>query len=165
MTSLVGTGPTSAGDERVLLAAKTLRMALTGAVPSETDEAGATCGQGVASPYRFPPVAQRELSLSSCSAMSADGAQRSVSVLRRAGEDSAPLGLVGVPWAASKDTAPEVGITTLEDVVVFDVAIGGARYFLATQRTRVEKEGSCAACHGESRKGKANPHPFRERNP
>jgi len=56
-----------------------------------------------------------------------------------------------------------VGVLTLDDMVVFDVSIGGARYHLAAPRESVERLGSCAACHGGSRRGKANPHVFKQR--
>ena len=51
------------------------------------------------------------------------------------------------------------------DVVVFDVSIGRAKYYLATRWDNVAGTPSCAACHGPARADnpRRNPHTFVDR--
>jgi hypothetical protein len=122
-----------------------------------------SCDEGAASPHRFPPVRHGELSLASCSSDGADADPRSVSVLRGA-DAKDPRGLVVVP-TDGKSTSTDVGWTRVDDVVVFDVTIGGAKYYLATRWSSVAGTESCAACHGPARASNPsrNPHMFFER--
>jgi hypothetical protein len=152
--------PTSAADEGVLLAARTLRMAMQGSVPADPDG----CKEGPDSPYRFPPIAEKELALQGCARKAEGGAV--VAVLEGDAKDGAakasPRSLVAVAWPQGRG-GPEIGVTYVDEVVVFDVGLGGAKYYLATPLETIQARGQCFACHGTSREGKANPHVFRER--
>jgi hypothetical protein len=153
---------TSAADPRAL-AAQALREASRGEL--EAGETGVACGERqAASPHRFPPVSGGEFSLTSCDT---DGRERSVSVLTKEGAPKELRGLVAVPWDG-KSTSTDVGWKRVgDDVVVFDVSIGGVKYYLATRWATVSGTTSCAACHGEARSSKPdrNPHHIFERKP
>lgn len=144
----------------VRLAAQTYERAARGAPGAQGTVTGCEDGSA-ASPHRFPPVRSGELSLTSCANDGADA--RSVSVLRGA-DAKDPRGLVVVP-ADGKSTSTDVGWTRVDDVVVFDVTIGGAKYYLATRWSSVAGTESCAACHGPLRASSPsrNPHAFVER--
>jgi hypothetical protein len=150
---------TSAADPRAL-AAKALREAARGRL--EGRETGLACGERQpASPHRFPPVSGGEFALASCDTED----ERSVSVLTKEGAPKELRGLVAVPWDG-KSTSTDVGWTRVgDDVVVFDVSIGGVKYYLATRWSTVAGTTSCAACHGEARASKPerNPHHIFER--
>jgi hypothetical protein len=155
--------PTHAADEAVL-AAETARGARDGRLPGPP---GAACEQGVASPYRFPLVAKGELEIAGCGPTK--DASGVVSVVNTQEDPKHSRALVSVP-ARADAPAPsgrgrDVGVLVLDDMVVFDVALGGARYYLAAPRESVDRLGSCAACHGSSRDGQRNPHRFLERAP
>jgi hypothetical protein len=146
----------------VRLAARTYERAAREGAAMRGDVPG-SCDEGAASPHRFPPVRSGELSIASCSNDGADSDPRSVSVLR--GTDTKdPRGLVVVP-TDGKSTSTDVGWTRVDDVVVFDVTIGGAKYYLATRWSSVEGTETCAACHGPTRASNPsrNPHMFFER--
>jgi hypothetical protein len=151
-------------DAAAVDAARTLEEALNGTVAGLA--AGpAGCEQGTASPYRFPAVRSRELELATC--VQTDGKDRSVSVLRTGADARTPRALVSVATAtAPSGRAPVIGVTEIGEAVVFDVSIGGAKYYLAAPRAFVAApRGSCAACHGTSREGKADPHTWSRRHP
>jgi hypothetical protein len=154
--------PESHAQDEATLAADAARGARSGRLPGP---AGATCEHAVASPYRFPLVANGELRIAGC--RPTEDAEGVVSVVGGM-EGLAPRGLVSVraptpPPPSGK--APDVGVLTLEDMVVFDVSLGGVRYTLAAPRESVERLGRCAACHSTSRDGQENPHRFVERQP
>ena len=146
----------------VRLAAQTYERAAREGSATRGEVAG-SCDDGAASPHRFPPVRSGELSLASCSSDGPDADPRSVSVLRGA-DTKDPRGLVVVP-TDGKSTSTDVGWTRVNDVVVFDVTIGGAKYYLATRWSSVAGTESCAACHGPTRASNPsrNPHTFFER--
>ena len=79
-----------------------------------------------------------------------------------------------VGWAATRETeevaGPNIGMTVLKNFVVFDVARGRSREYLAVARPlydalerRYPNRASCAVCHNRSRDGAANPHDIRLR--
>jgi hypothetical protein len=144
-------------SEEARLAAAAARRARAGVLPGPS---GATCEEGVASPYRFPLVARGELAIAGCRPLE-EGASVSVLTARGGMADSRGLVTTRSPAAgAPTGRAPDVGVLALDDMVVFDVSIGGARYHLAAPRETVDRLGSCAACHGTSREGQENPHRF-----
>jgi hypothetical protein len=153
----------TADDPRVLLAARALRAAASRPVPGEAVETGVACGDPQpVSPHRFPPVAGGELDIASCDTHEA---RTSVSVLVKEGAPKDVRTLVAVPWDG-KSTSTDVGWTRLDDdVVVFDVSLGGVKYYLATRWAEVAGTTSCAACHGPARAGtpERNPHHIFER--
>jgi hypothetical protein len=124
-----------------------------------------TCGaQDATSPFRFPLVERRELGVRGCvgpdeGAGASAGTEQAL-LYRLADRDL--VGYVAVPDARAP-RGPEIGVTRLSDVIVFDVHLGGAAYYLAVKREKVDREGNCAACHGSSKKGEQNPHRFKER--
>jgi hypothetical protein len=154
-------GQTTSADDPRALAARTLREAAGRTLPS--GETGLACGdRQPASPHRFPPVSSGEFELASCDS-SRD--QTSVSVLTKEGAPKDVRGLVAVPWDG-RSTSTDVGWTRVgDDVVVFDVSIGGVKYYLATRWATVAGTTSCGACHGEARASKPerNPHHIFER--
>ena len=154
--------PTSgAADREVLLAADAYRSAVVGVLPPASG--GGTCDEGPASPARFPLVASGEVAVEACKP---DGDRTSVAVLRRTDDARTEKGLVVVPWDG-RSAATDVGYTRVDEVVVFDVAIGRAKYFLATRWQDVAGTPMCAACHGPARASNParNPHRFVERAP
>jgi len=155
---------TSASERSVMLAAEAYRDGL--GASSGMDTVGGTCDEGVASPRRFPLVANGELSLSSCKAANGSDAEgsESVSLLERAGDPKGRRGLVVTPWDG-KTSATDVGYTRVGDVVVFDVSYGRAKYYLATRWESVAGTTTCAACHGPERASvpTRNPHRIFER--
>lgn len=79
-----------------------------------------------------------------------------------------------VGWAATRTTkevrGPEIGMTVLKNYVVFDVARGRQREYLAVARSlydelerRQPKRASCTVCHYRSRDGQDNPHDIKLR--
>ena len=156
---------TQAADRDVLLAAETFRSAERGQLPSGTG-VGATCDEGAVSPHRFPLVVSGESQVAACA--SGEDGGTSVSVLRGTGEGqgttAAPRGLVTVPWDG-KSSSTDVGYTRVGDLVVFDVAIGRVKYYLATRWSSVAGTPSCSACHGPAHADNPsrNPHRFVER--
>jgi hypothetical protein len=160
----IGAAPTSeAGRREVLLAADAYRSAARGDLPAGAVPAGC---EGRADPRSFPPVKAGELSLTACGSEGAGEAERHVAVLTGAERPGDARGLVVVPWDG-KSTSTDVGWTRVGDVVVFDVTIAGARYYLATKWSSVAGTASCAACHGPARAEHPtrNPHEFIERTP
>jgi hypothetical protein len=158
----------AAPRDDVHLAASAYRSAASG--HGSASGAAGTCDEGRASPRAFPPVRMGQLALASCAPDTAGEQVRSVAVLRipaeEAGKPADPRGLVVVPWDG-KSTSTDVGWTRVGDVVVFDVTLGGARYYLATRWSAVAGTASCAACHGPMRADNPtrNPHTFVERTP
>jgi hypothetical protein len=74
-----------------------------------------------------------------------------------------------VGWAAAHATeevrGPEIGMTVLKNYVVFDVARGRKREYLAVARSLYDElnslepdRASCIVCHNRSREGLDNPH-------
>jgi hypothetical protein len=147
-----------AAPREVLLAAEAFHQAELGLMPR--GGAVGSCEEGAASPHRFPLVTNGEASVESCEPREAE----TVSVLRGEDDRKALRGLVAVPWDG-KSSATDVGWTRVGDLVVFDVAIGRAKYYLATRSSAVEGRPACAACHGPLRAGNPsrNPHRFVER--
>jgi hypothetical protein len=149
---------TAAADRRAVLAAEAYRDAERGTpVVGTTD--GPACGErAAASPHRFPPVSMGDFEIQACTPVEEEDA--SVSILRREGGEQDLRGLVVAPWDG-KSTSTDVGYTRFDDdVVVFDVTIGGAKYYLATRWSAVYGKPACIACHGAERAGKPNPHHF-----
>jgi hypothetical protein len=150
-----------AAPREVALAVQALRRAEMGTLPGGPSSGG-SCEEGVASPHRFPLVVNGEAAVESCSTAE----HETVSVLTRDDEPTRRKGLVVVPWDG-KSSATDVGWTRVEDVVVFDVAIGRAKYYLAARWEGVAGTPACAACHGPARASNPsrNPHRFVEREP
>jgi hypothetical protein len=123
-------------------------------------EGGACGGQTPTSPYRFALVERRELRVRGCldsgSCVSAERA-----LLGRP-DGSEVMGYVAVASPARAATS-EIGVTRLEDVVVFDVHHGGVSYYLAVRREVVDRRGTCAACHQEAMRAERSPHRLEER--
>jgi hypothetical protein len=110
-------------------------------------------------PRDFPPVRDGALLVLRC--VTRDGG--TVARLYRP-EDLPSVGYVAV---ADRDAAPgpDIGMTDLGEMVVFDVPYGRQRHYLAVprtfldaQRARTPGRESCVACHNRSRDGQANPH-------
>jgi hypothetical protein len=117
------------------------------------------------SPFRFPLVARHELGVKGClepEGTAGGKGEREHALLYRV-SDLEVVGYVAVPDPSAPRTAPRIGVTRLPDVVVFDVRLGGAAYYLAVRRDVVDRHGTCAACHGSSREGERNPHFLEER--
>jgi|GEM_PF-3517825 len=149
-----------------LAAIEAYRDAKVGVLPVDALPGG-TCEDGTSSPHRFPLVTSGEVSVEGCREQ--DGA--SVAVLRRtdAGADASArneTGFVVVP-ADGKSAATDVGFTRVDGLMVFDVSIGRAKYYLATPYVAVAGTPMCAACHGPARADhpERNPHRFFERAP
>ena len=79
-----------------------------------------------------------------------------------------------VGWAATRTTdevkGPDIGMTVLQNYVVFDVARGRQREYLAVARVLYDelerqkpKRASCVVCHNRSREGQENPHDIKLR--
>jgi hypothetical protein len=161
----IGIGFLGGGDRRaeadalVLLAANQVRLERAGRGAPETPLR--SCSQeGPTSPYAFPLVKRREMDVKGCSSPDAPG-DATVAVLHRP-EELPAIGYVAVPEPGA-GRGPEIGMTELQDVVVFDLAYGDTRYYLAVD-TRIAKAShpgdrwTCGACHGVSRDEDANPH-------
>jgi hypothetical protein len=165
MTATGRVRSTTAADREVLLAAQAYRNAVVGVLPASSP--GGSCDEGPSSPHRFPLVATGEVDVEACAEQDA---ATNVAVVRRSGATGAHAekGLVIVP-SDGKSSATDVGFTRVDDVVVFDVAIGQAKYYLATRWDAVTgtPSSSCAACHGPLRSDNPtrNPHRFVERAP
>jgi hypothetical protein len=154
--------PTSTAHfDAVQVAADAYRDATVGVLPVD-DLRGGTCEDGPSSPHRFPLVTSGEVAVEACREQ--DGA--AIAILRRTDAGHNEKGLVVVP-TDGKSTATDVGFTRVDDVIVFDVAIGRAKYYLATQYATVAGTPMCAACHGPARADhpERNPHTFLERAP
>lgn len=151
----------TAHQDAVRLAAEAYRDAVVGVVVGDAAPGGG-CDDGVASPHRFPLVTSGDLSVETCREVGT----KAVAVVHAAGRAQAERGLVVMP-TDGKSVATDVGFTRVDDVVVFDVAIGRAKYYLATRYEAVDGTPMCAACHGSSRADhpERNPHRFFERAP
>ena len=149
----------AAAGREVRLAVDALRRAEMGTLPGGTSSGG-SCEEGVASPHRFPLVVNGEAAVESCSTAE----HETVSVLRREDDPTRRKGLVVVPWDGLS-SATDVGWTRVEDMVVFDVAIGRAKYYLAARWDGLAGTPACVACHGPARASNParNPHHFVER--
>jgi hypothetical protein len=151
----------AAAGREVRLAVEALRRAEMGTLPGGPSSGG-SCEEGVASPHRFPLVVNGEAAVESCSTAE----HETVSVLRRDDDPTRRKGLVVVPWDGLS-SATDVGWTRVEDMVVFDVAIGRAKYYLAARWDGLAGTPACVACHGPARASNParNPHHFVEREP
>lgn len=85
-----------------------------------------------------------------------------------------PEELPVVGWAATRETkdvrGPDIGMTVLTNYVIFDVARGRKREYLAVARKHYDElsrktpdRASCIVCHNRSREGQDNPHEIRAR--
>jgi len=116
-------------------------------------------------PMQFPPVRDGSLRVWRCR----EDAQSTVAQLYRP-EDLPSIGYAAVA-AEGVDRGPDLGRTDLGDIVVFDLAYGRRRHYLAVaktfldaQRKRTPGRESCRACHNLSRVGKPNPHNIVQRS-
>ena len=125
---------------------------------ADTPEA---CRDGSAtSPVHFPLVKDGSLRILRC--VSENGG--TVARLYRP-EDLPSVGYVAVPEPGAETIGPDIGMTDVGQYVVYDLAYGSQRHYLAVSKTFLERERaltpgreSCRACHNRSREGKANPH-------
>jgi anti-sigma factor RsiW len=119
--------------------------------------AGAACAEGRStSPTQFPAVRERALTVGACVEPEAEEGGGTQALLLRV-EDLTPLGYVAVPDEGARP-GPEIGATEFADAVVFDLAYGRTRYYLAVPKSFLETKTACAACHGPDRAGAPNPH-------
>lgn len=125
-----------------------------------------TCtDEGETSPKRFPPVRDGALKVWRC----VHDERGTVAKLYRP-EDLPSIGYVAVAEHGA-GRGPDIGMTDLGDMVVFDVAYGSQRHYLAVRGAWFEHQervtpgrASCVACHNRSRDGKANPHSIVKRS-
>lgn len=153
------TPTTASDDEARRLAAEAYLDAVVGVVPAD-GAPGGSCDEGPASPHRFPLVMTGEVAVEGCR----EQGPAAIAVMRRTGDARMEKGLVVLP-ADGRSAATDVGYTRVDDVIVFDVTIGRAKYFLATAYPAVDGTPMCAACHGPARAAapERNPHRFVER--
>jgi hypothetical protein len=157
-------GTPTAEAQNIRRAALLYEEAVAGYVPTgPRDGAGGSCEEGPSSPLRFPIVTSGENSVAAC-AHEADA--KVVALLRPKNDARSEKGLVVVPWSG-KSSSTDVGFTRVKDVVVFDVAIGRAKYYLSVPWKSVEGTTMCLACHGPARADhpETNPHVFVQRTP
>ena len=141
----------------VLTAAALARMsAEAGASP---EKPGTCSDASPTSPVHFPPVKDGSLRILRCEKKG----DRTVARLYRP-EELPSVGYVAVREAGA-GTGPTIGMTDLGDLVVYDLAYGSKRHYLAVSRAFLDRERdltpgreSCRACHNRSRVGQANPH-------
>lgn len=112
-----------------------------------------------ANPKHFPPVRDGALRIWRC----VTDDRGTVAKLYRP-EDLPSIGYVAVAEQGAGN-GPDIGMTDLGDMIVFDVAYGSQRHYLALRKEWYEDQermtpdrASCVACHNRSRDGKANPH-------
>jgi hypothetical protein len=117
---------------------------------------GLACAEGRStSPAQFPAVRERALTVGAC--VDPEAAEGGTQALLLRVEDLTPLGYVAVPDAGARP-GPEIGATEFADAVVFDLAYGRTRYYLAVPKAFLEAHDACAACHGPDRARAPNPH-------
>ncbi len=119
-----------------------------------------TCSdEGSTSPKHFPPVRDGALRIWRC----VGDRQGTVAKLYRP-EDLPSIGYAAVAEYGAGH-GPDIGMTDLGDMIVFDVAYGNQRHYLAVskewyeqQERRTPDRASCTACHNRSKDGRPNPH-------
>jgi hypothetical protein len=124
-----------------------------------------TCADDESNPRYFPPVRDGALKILHC----VHDDNRTVAKLYRP-EDLPSVGYVAVAQDGA-GAGPDIGMTDLGDMVVFDLAYGRKRHYLAVssewleaQRLLTPGRASCVACHNRSRRGLANPHNIVQRS-
>lgn len=116
-------------------------------------------------PMQFPPVKDGTLRVWRCN----QDAQGTVAKLYRP-EDLPTIGYAAVA-AEGVERGPDLGMTDLGDMVVYDLVYGRRRHYLAVSKTFLDAQRklrpgreSCRACHNRSREGKPNPHNIVQRS-
>jgi hypothetical protein len=129
------------------------------AARSDQGEPAGCLDQSALSPRNFPPVKEGALQVVRC--VRED--ERMVAQLRRP-EDLPSVGYVAVAERGAGE-GPDIGMTDLGDMVVFDIAYASRHHYLAVSKQFLERlrerapgRESCAACHNRSRDGQKNPH-------
>jgi hypothetical protein len=158
---VVGTGVLAPQADALEPEARLARATWLRGQDGARDLDGPTCAPARAeSPWRFPLVERRELGVHGCA--EPEGGGGAVQAVLYRPDDQETVGYV-----ARRDpgvrASHDIGVLRLDDVVIFDVRLGGAAYWLAVAREAVERSGSCRACHNRTREGDANPHRFLER--
>ena len=114
---------------------------------------------------QFPPVKDGSLQVWRCR----EDGQGTVAKLYRP-EDLPSIGYAAVA-EEGVERGPDIGRTDLRDLVVFDLAYGRRRHYLAVSKSwlreadaRTPGRASCRACHNRSREGQPNPHNIVQRS-
>ena len=117
------------------------------------------CQEATISPMQFPLVKDGSLKIWRC----VNDGRGTVAKLYRP-EDLPSLGYVAVAQGPEAK-GPEIGMTDLGEVVVYDLAYGKRHHYLAVSRAFLDHQRaltpgreSCRACHNRSRVGQDNPH-------
>jgi hypothetical protein len=156
----VGAGVLVASREEAQALPEEIRVAVALAAQPAPGAEGRACGEGSTHPGHFPAVREEAWSVARC--VEGEGEEPSTHAVLFRLTDTTRVGYVAVPQAGTRE-AREVGMTTVGDTIVFDVAYGRTRYYLAAPARFVAERGTCAACHGPERAGAANPHRIVER--
>lgn len=141
---------------------KAVDLARALASPEDNPEG---CGTGLLAPATSRLVREGGFSIVDCKH---EGAMQSAQLMRT--EDLEVVGWVAMP-APGRSAGPEIGITVIDQHVVFDVAAPGRyeylavdKYAYATLHRALGERASCFVCHRYSRDGDENPHRIVQRS-
>lgn len=151
------------GDEAAAMPPEVIQA--VDAARTQTGSAGGCDVDAASGPMQFPPVKDGSLRIWRCSE---DGG-RTVAKLYRP-EDLPSIGYAAVA-DESVERGPDLGQTDLGDMVVYDIAYGRRRHYLAVTKVWLREmehrhpgRASCRACHNRSREGQPNPHNIVQRS-